>query len=99
MTSKIGQHASARPSSTASIAYLDSMLQTPMPAASEMINAATHAFQGAIFIMARASTSHKIGDSASKNIKVIIPPYRRNLCGGKDHGLTPFVAYNACTME
>ena len=49
------------------------MLQTPMPAAREIINAITQAFQGDILMTASASTNHKIGDNASKNINIISP--------------------------
>jgi hypothetical protein len=36
-----------------------------MPAASDIANAIKHAFQAGIFMTLSASTSHKIGDSAS----------------------------------
>ena len=74
ITKRIGQQASAKPSSTASMAYCVSILQTPIPAASEITKAMTHAFHGDILIIARASTNHNIGDSASKNINELSPP-------------------------
>ena len=69
MTSKIGQQASATPSSVASIACGSVMPSKEMPTAQAMASAIEQAFQADMRSTVSATMSQRIGDRARKNKK------------------------------